>query len=103
VVRDAAGEAQQRAARGDERALRLRDPEPGEAVAGARELAAQIAVNGPLALAASKRILVESPGWPEDELWQRQGEISGPVFGSEDAREGATAFAEKRDPVWKGR
>ena len=74
----------------------------GEAVAGARELAAQIAANGPLALAASKRILVEAPGWAEDELWQRQAEVSGPVFGSEDAREGATAFAEKRDPVWRG-
>ena len=37
-----------------------------------------------------------------DEMWERQGEISGPVFGSEDAREGATAFAEKRDPVWRG-
>ncbi len=56
----------------------------------------------PLALEASKRILVEAPGWAEDEAWQRQGEISGPVFVSEDAREGATAFAEKRDPVWKG-
>jgi enoyl-CoA hydratase len=77
--------------------------EPGEAVAGARELAAAIAANGPLALAASKRILVEAPGWDEDEVWQRQGEIAGPVFGSEDAREGATAFAEKRDPVWKNR
>jgi enoyl-CoA hydratase len=77
--------------------------EPGEAVAAARELAAQIAANGPLALIASKRILVEAPGWSAEEAWRRQAEISGPVFGSDDAREGATAFAEKRDPVWKGR
>jgi enoyl-CoA hydratase len=36
-------------------------------------------------------------------MWAKQGEISGPVFTSEDAREGATAFAEKREPVWRGR
>ncbi len=76
--------------------------EPGEAVAGARGLAAKIAVNGPLALAASKRIMVEAPGWPAAEAWKRQAEITDPVFGSQDAREGATAFAEKRDPVWRG-
>jgi enoyl-CoA hydratase len=90
------------AERGAEMGLVNRLTEPGEAVAGARELAAQIAANGPLALAASKRILVEAPAWPAGEEWRRQAEITGPVFGSEDAREGATAFAEKRDPVWRG-
>jgi enoyl-CoA hydratase len=90
------------AERGYEVGLVNRLAEPGKAVAAARELAAAIAANGPLALEASKRILLEAPGWSEEEAWQRQGEIAGPVFGSEDAREGATAFAEKRAPVWKG-
>jgi enoyl-CoA hydratase/carnithine racemase len=77
--------------------------EPGGALAGARELAAQIARNGPLAIDASKRIVAAAADWPEAEAWQRQSEITGPVFASDDAREGATAFAEKRDPVWRGR
>jgi len=77
--------------------------EPGEAVEGAFALAERIAANGPLALDATKRILVESPDWSEEELWSRQGEIAGPVFVSEDAREGAQAFAEKRAPAWKRR
>lgn len=91
------------AERGYELGIVNRLAEPGEAVATARELGAAIARNGPLALDASKRILRAATDWSEEEGWARQGEISGPVFVSEDAREGATAFAEKRDPVWKGR
>jgi enoyl-CoA hydratase len=75
--------------------------EPGGALDTALELADAIAPNGPLALAASKRILTESLDWPDSEFFARQGEIAGPVMASEDAREGATAFAEKRAPVWR--
>jgi enoyl-CoA hydratase len=77
--------------------------EPGGALEAARELAAQIVPNAPLALAASKEIVQRAVDWTEAEAWEQQGEIAGPVFSSEDAREGATAFAEKRAPVWKGR
>ena len=48
------------------------------------------------------QIIEQSPEWSSAEMWTKQGEISGPVFVSEDAREGATAFAEKREPVWRG-
>jgi enoyl-CoA hydratase len=77
--------------------------EPGGAVAAALELASAIARNGPLALDATKEILLRQADWTEEEFWREQGEIVAPVMSSEDAREGATAFGEKRDPVWKGR
>jgi enoyl-CoA hydratase len=91
------------AERGHELGLVNRLAEPGGALAAALELAAAITPNGPLALAATKRILVEAPGWPEDAAWERQRAIAGPVFASDDAREGAVAFAEKRPPVWRRR
>ena len=64
--------------------------EPGEALDAALELAEAIAANGPLALAATKRILTESVDWPDAEFFARQEEIAAPVRDSEDAREGAT-------------
>ncbi len=77
--------------------------EPGAAVGAALELAARIAPNAPLALRATKRIVELAPDWPRDEAWERQAEISDPVFDSQYAIEGATAFSERRPPVWRGR
>jgi enoyl-CoA hydratase len=54
-------------------------------------------------VAASKRILQEQCDWSTAEMFERQGAISGPVLASEDAKEGAAAFKDKRDPVWRGR
>ena len=75
----------------------------GSALIGARELADRIVANGPLAVRVSKQIIKESRGWPMDERYERQAQLIGPVFVSEDAREGAAAFAEKRKPNWKGK
>jgi enoyl-CoA hydratase len=77
--------------------------EPGAAVDVALELAAAIARNGPLAVAASKAVIEQQYDWSSEEMWARQGELSGPVFASEDAKEGASAFKEKREAVWRGR
>ena len=76
--------------------------DPGQAVEVALALASEIAANAPLALIASKRILEEQWGWSPEEAWENQRAITEPVFSSADAREGATAFAEKRAPVWRG-
>ena len=77
--------------------------EPGEALTGARALADRIAANGPLAVEATKAILSHALDWTIEEGFAMQDPIMRPVFASEDAREGATAFTEKRNPVWKGR
>ena len=75
----------------------------GSALDGAKHLAASIAANGPLAVRVSKQIMKESRGWVMDERYDKQAQLIGPVFVSEDAREGAAAFAEKRAPNWKGK
>jgi enoyl-CoA hydratase len=74
----------------------------GGALDGAKALAARITPNGPLALKVSKEIIQASDDWSSDQMWDKQNELAGPVFVSQDAMEGAIAFAEKRAPVWKG-
>lgn len=74
----------------------------GGALDAAIALAEKITANGPLAVAATKRVIVESRGWNPETAFAEQMKILGPVFASNDAREGAIAFAEKRPPRWTG-
>jgi enoyl-CoA hydratase len=77
--------------------------EPGNALGAARELAASIAANGPLAVRATKQIVAMAVDYPSTDAFTEQRKISEPVFASADASEGARAFAEKRAPAWTGR
>jgi enoyl-CoA hydratase len=76
--------------------------EPGQALGAARELAAAIAANGPLAIRATKQIVAMAIDYASADAFAAQQVLIEPVFASADAQEGARAFAEKRAPVWKG-
>ncbi|NYI75547.1 crotonase/enoyl-CoA hydratase family protein [Nocardioides panzhihuensis] len=91
------------AARAAELGLVNRVVGEGGALDAAIDLARTIAANGPLAVAVTKQIARSAGDWTLEEGWKRQEELMTPVFDSDDAREGATAFAEKRPPVWTGR
>lgn len=75
----------------------------GTALEAARTLAGKIAANAPLAVSFSKQVIARAQDWDTDTMYPEQHKIIGSILTSEDAIEGATAFAEKRAPVWKGR
>lgn len=77
--------------------------EPGAALDEALALGRTIAANGPLAVRTAKQVIAQARNWRQDEMFDLQRPRIAHIFTSEDAREGATAFAEKRPPVWKGR
>jgi enoyl-CoA hydratase len=77
--------------------------EPGDALEAAIGWAKRIAENAPLAVAASKQLVrAAAQGHDEDALWKMQEPLMKQVFSSNDAKEGPTAFAEKRAPNWTG-
>ncbi|MFB6776101.1 crotonase/enoyl-CoA hydratase family protein [Streptomyces sp. NPDC056352] len=77
--------------------------EPGETLDRALELAGRVAHNAPLAIAAVKRVVNERTAFRDEDALREQDQIVAPVLASQDAREGARAFTEKRSPHWQGR
>ena len=74
----------------------------GEAVAEALVLAEAIAANGPLAVRLTKQLAYAQEDAVSPELWSRIDEVTQTVMNSDDAKEGARAFVEKRTPNWTG-
>ncbi|MFE4992034.1 crotonase/enoyl-CoA hydratase family protein [Streptomyces mirabilis] len=89
--------------RAGELGLANRVTPPGEAVAVALELAEKLAANAPLALATVKSVVKAAEGVPESDAFDVQRKATGTLMASADAREGMTAFAERRAPQWTGK
>lgn len=75
---------------------------PAELLPRARELAARLAENGPLAIRKIKEGVMRASGRPLSEAYAIENEVSGAVMTSKDAREGPRAFKEKRKPRFTG-
>ncbi|MDY6807612.1 MAG: crotonase/enoyl-CoA hydratase family protein [Actinomycetota bacterium] len=91
------------AARAHDLGLVNRLTEPGDALGGARQLAETVAANGPMAVRATKQVVSMAIRYTDPDLIAAQRQYLDPVFASQDAREGALAFAEKRAPRWSGK
>ena len=74
----------------------------GTALDKAREIAALVAANGPLAVQAILRTIRDTEGMHEEDAFKLDAKVGAPVFSSNDAKEGPRAFAEKRTPVFTG-
>jgi len=76
---------------------------PDQVLPAALELAAKISENGPLGVQVTKQLMRSCMVNGIEATYKLQEQLHEKVFKSEDAMEGARAFAEKRTPVWKGR
>ena len=77
--------------------------EPGEAFAEAMRLAAQITAAAPLAVYASRKVVLAAADGDDEALKQLTATEFAKVVASEDTKEGLTAFIEKRTPNWQGK
>ena len=77
--------------------------EPGEALKAATALAERICANAPLAVRASRQVVLAAATTSDDELWKMSAQAMGSLMQTEDFKEGPRAFIEKRAPAWQGR
>jgi enoyl-CoA hydratase len=75
----------------------------GAALEAALDLAREISANGPLAVRATKALIMQAARWSDPDELRAQASANRTISESADAHEGAVAFAERRRPIWRGR